>query len=76
MIAIQDTEEHLRRRRAWLRGLTSSALKEYEPLIAHRIMMLRDRLLQVASDPQNGGRVALEHWFNFFQYELHYCTHE
>ncbi|TBU25227.1 high nitrogen upregulated cytochrome P450 monooxygenase 2 [Dichomitus squalens] len=40
MVGIQDTEEHLRRRRPWTRGLNSTALKEYEPLMAERVAEL------------------------------------
>ena len=30
MVGIQDVDEHLRRRRAWNRGLGPAALKEYD----------------------------------------------
>ena len=70
MVALQDTEEHLRRRRAWLRGFSPTALKEYEPLIARRAVQLRDRLLQVTNEAKDGRPVALDEWFNFFSYAL------
>ncbi|KAI0749187.1 high nitrogen upregulated cytochrome P450 monooxygenase 2 [Daedaleopsis nitida] len=64
MIGIMDTEEHLRRRRAWNRGLGPSALKEYQHLIAIRVHQLVSRL------EEQEGEVALGQWINYWSYDL------
>ena len=60
MIALQDTEEHLRRRRAWIRGFSPNALKEYEGPLARRVAQMRDRLAE------QEGIVLLDQWLNYF----------
>ena len=60
MIALQDTEIHLQRRRPWIRGLSATAVKEYEGITAHRVRMLVDRLRE------QKGMVRLEKWFDKF----------
>ncbi|KAI0808389.1 high nitrogen upregulated cytochrome P450 monooxygenase 2 [Fomes fomentarius] len=64
MVGISDTEEHLRRRRAWNRGLGPSALKEFQHLIIKRARQLVDRLAE-----QNGV-VDMGKWFNYFSYDF------
>ncbi|KAF7344421.1 hypothetical protein MSAN_01923300 [Mycena sanguinolenta] len=57
-------EAHAARRRVWNRALTSSAVREYEPLVAKRasqlISCLRDK----------GGIVDLVHWFDLFSLDV------
>ena len=62
MVGIMDTEEHLRRRRAWNRGLGPGALKEYESRVATRIQQLVHRL------EEQEGEVILGTWMNYFSY--------
>ncbi len=62
MVGIGDTEEHIRRRRAWNRGLGPSALKEFQHLIIRRARQLVDRLAE-----QNAV-VDMGKWFNYFRW--------
>ncbi|RDX41710.1 high nitrogen upregulated cytochrome P450 monooxygenase 2 [Lentinus brumalis] len=60
MVGIPDTEEHLRRRRAWNRGLGPVALREYEGIVAERARQLAARL------EEQQGEVSLGQWVNYF----------
>ena len=60
LVVLQDTEEHMLRRRPWNRGFGPSALKAYEPIAAYRVDLLRQRL------SEETGVVSLEQWFNYF----------
>ncbi|EJF60792.1 cytochrome P450 [Dichomitus squalens LYAD-421 SS1] len=64
LLSIPDTEHHLRRRRAWARGLTSKALKEYEEQMALRVNQLVSRL------QEQKGEVHIDEWFNRFTYDF------
>ena len=44
MVGIQDTDEHLRRRKAWQRGMSPAALKGYEEILAPRVEQLVELL--------------------------------
>ena len=61
MVGIMDTEEHLRRRRAWNRGLGPAALKEHDHLITKRARQLATGL------GEQKGVVNLGRWFNAFR---------
>ena len=63
LVALMDTEQHLHRRRNWQRGMSPSALKGYEALVARRARLLLRRL-----EEQKGAPVAMGEWFNFFTY--------
>ena len=65
MIGIMDTEEHLRRRRAWNRGLSSAALAEYHGLVKERASQL------VRSLEEQLGEIILGDWVNKFA-----CVHD
>lgn len=60
MIALQDTELHIQRRRAWNRGLGPAALKGYEDQVAKRASQL------VSKIEEHKGEVLLDHWFGYF----------
>lgn len=62
MVGIMDLDEHLRRRRAWNRGLGPGALKEYEGRVAGRAQQLIRRL------EEQEGEVILGNWINYFSY--------
>ncbi|KAI0682151.1 high nitrogen upregulated cytochrome P450 monooxygenase 2 [Cerioporus squamosus] len=64
MVGIMDVDEHLRRRRAWNRGLGPAALKEYEHLIVRRARQLVDRL------GEQDGEVNIGKWLNYFSYDI------
>lgn len=42
LIAWRDHASHAKARRAWTRGLSSAALKDYEPTLAERVTQLVD----------------------------------
>ena len=44
LVAIVDKQEHTRRKGAWSRGFSTSALKEYESLVIKRIMQFTEVL--------------------------------
>ena len=62
MVGIQDFDEHMRRRRPYARGFSTSALKAYQPLIAQRTRQLVSRL------EGQRGVVRLQKWFDWFSY--------
>ena len=64
LAGIQDVDEHLRRRRAWNRGLAPTALKGYEQVAATRILQLVDTL------EKQKGAVVLGDWFNYLAYVM------
>ncbi|RPD68192.1 high nitrogen upregulated cytochrome P450 monooxygenase 2 [Lentinus tigrinus ALCF2SS1-7] len=64
MVGIMDSDEHIRRRRAWTRGLGPAALKEFEHLIVRRAQQLVDRL------GEQEGVVNIGKWINYFSYDL------
>ncbi|KAM5536736.1 hypothetical protein V8D89_009575 [Ganoderma adspersum] len=64
MIALQDTELHIQRRRAWNRGLSPAALKGYEDQIAKRASQLVNKI------EEHKGEVLLDHWFGYFTYDF------
>ncbi|PIL34414.1 cytochrome P450 [Ganoderma sinense ZZ0214-1] len=64
LVGIQDVGEHMRRRRPWARGLSTSALKAYQPLISKRTQQLVNRL---EGQP---GTIRFERWFDWFSYDL------
>ncbi|KAJ7685627.1 high nitrogen upregulated cytochrome P450 monooxygenase 2 [Mycena polygramma] len=57
-------EAHTTKRRVWNRAMTSSSIRDYEPLIVKRVGQLLERL-----DDQNGA-VDLVYWFDLFALDL------
>lgn len=45
LVSIVDKQEHMRRRRPWTRGFSTSALKDYEGLVIKRTLQLVEVLL-------------------------------
>ena len=62
LVAIQDTETHLHRRKSWTRGTSPAAIKEYEPLISRRILQLLEKL------ESQKGELILGTWINDWSY--------
>ncbi len=82
LIALRDLHEHGRQRKPWNRAFSTSAVKDYEPVIAKRAIQLADALERV-SETQSGRRtVDLSEWFGYFAYvykiifmvRVHYLT--
>ena len=59
-VGIMNPEEHLRRRRAWNRAFSTTAIKGYEDLVAARARLLIDKL------GEQPGEVSLNKWMNNF----------
>ncbi|KAJ6490687.1 high nitrogen upregulated cytochrome P450 monooxygenase 2 [Mycena vitilis] len=57
-------EAHTTKRRVWNRAMTSSSIRDYEPLIVKRVSQLLKRL-----DDQQ-GTVDLVYWFDLFALDL------
>ncbi|KAI1791471.1 high nitrogen upregulated cytochrome P450 monooxygenase 2 [Ganoderma leucocontextum] len=64
MVAIQDTETHLRRRKTWNRAMGPAAIREYEHFIARRARQLVERL------EEHKGVINIGNWFNYFSYDF------
>lgn len=62
MAVLMDTDEHLRRRRTWLRAMNPASLREYENLIGTRTKQLVSRL------EEQTGMVQIDKWFQYFTY--------
>ncbi|THH32413.1 hypothetical protein EUX98_g1775 [Antrodiella citrinella] len=65
LIAWRDASIHAQRRRSWTRGMSTSALKEYEPALAERITQLVDGLLN-----SRGETTDMVEWLRFFSYDF------
>ena len=61
MIALQDTNEHLRRRRPWTRAFHLSALEDYTEFLAERT----EELITVLKTQQQHP-VMLDQWLKCF----------
>ena len=59
MIALQDTEAHIGRRRPWLRAFAPSAVNEYRELLGRRTHQLVSRL------EKQKGVVRLDKWIDY-----------
>ena len=68
MIGIQDAGEHAQRRRPWIRGLATAALKGYDHIMSHRVHQLVDVL------ERQDGVVVLGKWVNYFAYVCLSCS--
>lgn len=63
LLGIVDPKEHSRRRRLWDRGLNTSALKGYQPLLTNRINQFVETLRRESSSNES---IDLAKWIAFF----------
>ncbi|KAJ7814786.1 cytochrome P450 [Mycena olivaceomarginata] len=63
-IVCMSGEAHTKKRRVWNRAMTSSSLRDYEPLVAKRASQMVSRLRD------QHGPVDLGNWLNFFAFDL------
>ncbi|KAI9068087.1 high nitrogen upregulated cytochrome P450 monooxygenase 2 [Trametes sanguinea] len=64
IVAIMDPSIHAERRKPWARAFSSTALKEYAPMIANRVQQLVHVL------EQQQGHVVIGKFFNYFAYDF------
>ena len=62
LIAIRDPTEHTQRRKAWGRGFSTTAVKEYHPTVVKRAAQLMDSLRAASGDTS----VDLAQWISYF----------
>ena len=60
LISQRDPVEHARRRKPWTRAFSTTALKEYEPIIRKRAVQLCEAL------GNEKGSTDLARWFTYF----------
>ncbi|CDO71117.1 hypothetical protein BN946_scf184844.g121 [Trametes cinnabarina] len=63
-VAIMDPVVHSERRKPWLRALSATAIKAYEPMVANRA----NQLMQVLREQR--GEVPIGKFFNYFAYDF------
>lgn len=64
LVNIIDKQEHMRRRRPWTKGFSTSALKVYETLVLKRTL----QLVEVLSSKNLKEAVDLTTWIKFLGY--------
>ncbi|KAJ4476395.1 cytochrome P450 [Lentinula edodes] len=67
LLGIVDPKEHSRRRRLWDRGLNTSALKGYQPLLTNRINQFVETLRRESSSNES---IDLAKWIAFFSLDF------
>ncbi|OBZ79546.1 hypothetical protein A0H81_01401 [Grifola frondosa] len=64
LIAIDDLQEHARRRKYWNRAFSTASLKGYEEIVAKRAGQLADSLAEQEAE------VDLSKWISWFTYDF------
>ncbi|KAI8969790.1 high nitrogen upregulated cytochrome P450 monooxygenase 2 [Trametes punicea] len=64
LVGIADPAVHTERRKPWIRALSTAAVKEYEPMIAHRTTQL------VQAFERQSGEVMISDFFNYFSFDF------
>jgi cytochrome P450 len=65
LVSIRDRDLHARRRSHWIRGLNSTSIKDYEPLINKRVQQLTDLLAR-----NEGFEIDLSQILSYFAYDF------
>ena len=63
LLNVADPVEHSGRRRTWNRGMSSTALKDYEHIVKNKVQELMDGLSQRQSQD-----LDISQWMSFFGY--------
>ncbi|KAI0065820.1 high nitrogen upregulated cytochrome P450 monooxygenase 2 [Artomyces pyxidatus] len=71
LVGLRDPVEHQRRRKPWNRAFTSSAVKEYETIVASRSRQLVDRLASLVRSEGKGEKkismpLDIGAWMSYF----------
>lgn len=69
LIALHDLHEHSRQRKPWNRAFSTSAVKDYEPVVTKRVLQLADAL-EMAARAEKCGSVNLSDWFGYFAFDF------
>ena len=73
MVSIPDVNEHRERRKLWNPGFTTSALRDYQPVLSNRVLQLAEHLNKRAGKGSNKGEpLDLAEWMGFFTF-VFYC---
>ncbi|EJD02377.1 high nitrogen upregulated cytochrome P450 monooxygenase 2, partial [Fomitiporia mediterranea MF3/22] len=72
VVALRDVNKHRERRKLWKYGFTSAAIKDYQPIMANRLLQLVEELGKgCSSDNGNhGNHVDLAQWIGYFAYDF------
>lgn len=65
LIAIRDPASHAKRRHPWTRAFSTTALKEYHPMISKRAVQLMEGLAS-----SKGAEMDLTLWIAYFTYDF------
>ncbi|EKM52101.1 uncharacterized protein PHACADRAFT_262568 [Phanerochaete carnosa HHB-10118-sp] len=65
LIGYRDPVEHMHRRKPWNRAFSNASVKEFEPVIQHRVQ----QLVEALGDRQ-GQVLDLAEWLSFFTYDF------
>ena len=75
LISIPDVNEHRERRKLWNHGFTTSALRDYQPILSNRVLQLAENLNKRAGkDSYKGEPLDLAEWVGFFACVFYYLT--
>jgi len=67
LVSLRDHTEHIRRRKIWAKGFTSSALREYTPLVVNRTKQLAAVFEEHAV---SGEALDVSKWMSYFTFDL------
>ena len=74
---MQDPVKHIHKRKSWNRAFSSTAIKEYEHIVANRVRQLVGSLenLVHGSAPE-GALLDIAAWLNYFyvRVDYHHCA--
>ncbi|KLO09304.1 high nitrogen upregulated cytochrome P450 monooxygenase 2 [Schizopora paradoxa] len=68
LVSLRDLHEHARQRKPWNRAFSTSAVKDYEVVVARRALQLADCLEKASAASQRG--VDLSKWFGHFAFDF------
>ncbi|KLO09308.1 high nitrogen upregulated cytochrome P450 monooxygenase 2 [Schizopora paradoxa] len=66
LISLRDLHEHARQRKAWNRAFSTAAVKDYEPIVAKRVLQLAEVLEKESSE----GAIDLARQFGYFAFDF------
>lgn len=58
VISVRSVQKHQQRRKDWNLGLSSAALRNYEPLVQERVNILLEELEKRCSDKGENGQIG------------------